>query len=42
MFEFPNWAAKFFADALMMEMTDSAIPPVARISAKEIASAADA
>ena len=30
MFEFPNWAAKFFADALMMEMTDTAIPPVAR------------
>jgi uncharacterized protein YyaL (SSP411 family) len=27
-FEFPNWAAKFFADALMMEMTDSAIPPI--------------
>ncbi|MET0682015.1 MAG: prenyltransferase/squalene oxidase repeat-containing protein [Casimicrobiaceae bacterium] len=30
MFEFPNWAAKFFADALMMEMADAAIPPVAR------------
>jgi hypothetical protein len=30
MFEFPNWAAKFFADALMMEMSDTAIPPVAR------------
>jgi hypothetical protein len=29
MFEFPNWAAKFFADALMMEMADAAIPPVA-------------
>ena len=29
MFEFPNWAAKFFADALMMEMIDVAIPPVA-------------
>ena len=29
MFEFPNWAAKFFADALMMEMADTAIPPVA-------------
>ena len=27
-FEFPNWAAKFFADALMMEMTDETIPPV--------------
>lgn len=27
-FEFPNWAAKFFADALMMEMTDKPIPQV--------------
>ncbi|QBQ54487.1 prenyltransferase/squalene oxidase repeat-containing protein [Nitrosococcus wardiae] len=26
MFEFPNWAAKFFADALMMEMKDITIP----------------
>jgi hypothetical protein len=26
-FEFPNWAAKFFADALMMDLTDTAIPP---------------
>lgn len=25
-FEFPNWAAKFFADALMMEMSDVVIP----------------
>ena len=32
MFEFPNWAAKFFADALMMEMSDIAIPPVVRHS----------
>ena len=30
MFEFPNWAAKFFADALMMDMVDAPIPPVAR------------
>jgi hypothetical protein len=30
MFEFPNWAAKFFADALMMEMADIAVPPVVR------------
>jgi hypothetical protein len=29
-FEFPNWAAKFFADGLMMDMTDTAIPPVAK------------
>jgi hypothetical protein len=27
-FEFPNWAAKFFADALMMDMANVAIPPV--------------
>jgi hypothetical protein len=26
-FEYPNWAAKFFADALMMDMADMAIPP---------------
>jgi hypothetical protein len=28
-FEFPNWAAKFFADALMMDMSEMTIPPVA-------------
>ncbi len=28
MFEFPNWAAKFFADALMMEMENIIIPAV--------------
>jgi hypothetical protein len=27
-FEFPNWAAKFFADALMMDMANSVVPPV--------------
>ena len=27
-FEYPNWAAKFFADALMMDMADMTIPPV--------------
>jgi hypothetical protein len=27
-FEFPNWAAKFFADALMMDMANVAVPPV--------------
>ena len=32
-FEFPNWAAKFFADALMMDLMDIAVPPVAEISA---------
>ena len=28
-FEFPNWATKFFADALMMDRSGRAIPPVA-------------
>ncbi len=28
MFEYPNWAAKFFADALMMDMCRCAVPPV--------------
>jgi hypothetical protein len=27
-FEYPNWAAKFFADALMMDMADIVVPPV--------------
>jgi hypothetical protein len=27
-FEFPNWAAKFFADALIMDMTGQPLPPV--------------
>ena len=27
-FEFPNWAAKFFADALMMDHNDRPVPPV--------------
>ncbi len=27
-FEFPNWATKFFADAIMMDMTNEAIPPI--------------
>jgi len=27
-FEYPNWAAKFYADALMMDLADMAIPPV--------------
>lgn len=31
-FEFPNWAAKFFADALIMDMTDAAVPPVAAVA----------
>lgn len=27
-FEFPNWAAKFFADALIMDISASSVPPV--------------
>jgi hypothetical protein len=27
-FEYPNWAAKFFADALIMDMANVAVPPV--------------
>lgn len=27
-FEYPNWAAKFFADALLMDLHDVAVPPV--------------
>jgi hypothetical protein len=26
MFEYPNWAAKFFADALMADAFDVAVP----------------
>jgi hypothetical protein len=31
-FEYPNWAAKFFSDALMMELTDIPVPPVTSAS----------
>lgn len=34
-FEFPNWAAKFFADALMMDMADIAIPAPIRVTADD-------
>jgi hypothetical protein len=30
-FEFPNWAAKFFADALMMDHNGRPVPPVLEI-----------
>ncbi len=30
-FEYPNWATKFFADALMMDMADIAVPPVPQV-----------
>jgi hypothetical protein len=32
-FEFPNWAAKFFADALMMDDNDRPVPPILELSA---------
>jgi hypothetical protein len=31
-FELPNWAAKFFADALMIDMANIAVPPVPDIA----------
>jgi len=31
-FEFPNWAAKFFADALLMDHDGSPVPPVLDLS----------
>jgi uncharacterized protein YyaL (SSP411 family) len=31
-FEYPNWAAKFFADALIMDMADIAVPPVPKLT----------
>jgi hypothetical protein len=31
-FEFPNWATKFFADALMMDLDDSTVPPVLQLA----------
>lgn len=31
-FEFPNWAAKFFADALMMDTADIAVPSVPAVA----------
>jgi hypothetical protein len=36
-FEFPNWAAKFFADALMMDLADITVPPVAAVQPQEMA-----
>lgn len=29
-FEFPNWAAKFFCDALMMDQADIPVPPITK------------
>ncbi|MDX2456572.1 MAG: terpene cyclase/mutase family protein [Gammaproteobacteria bacterium] len=34
-FEYPNWAAKFFSDALMMDMTDRSVPPVPQLRSSE-------
>lgn len=30
-FEYPNWAAKFLADALIMDLRDVSVPPVPRV-----------
>lgn len=32
-FEYPNWAAKFFADALLIDLTDAPMPPVPQFDA---------
>lgn len=34
-FEFPNWAAKFFADALMIDLTGRPLPPVVKMRSLE-------
>jgi hypothetical protein len=34
-FEFPNWAAKFFADALMMDLDNIALPPPPELAAAQ-------
>jgi uncharacterized protein YyaL (SSP411 family) len=31
-FEYPNWAAKFFADALLMDILDISVPPVPKLA----------
>jgi hypothetical protein len=36
-FEFPNWATKFFADALMMRLADIVIPRPSKVSPQELA-----
>ncbi len=36
-FEYPNWAAKFFADALLIQATNQPVPPVAARSGHEVA-----
>lgn len=35
-FEFPNWAAKFFADALIMDISACPLPPVPVVREKEV------
>ncbi len=32
-FEYPNWASKFFADAMMVDMENIAVPPVPMVAA---------
>ena len=34
-FEFPNWAAKFFADAVMMDVADLQVPPALPAHSKD-------
>ncbi len=35
-FEYPNWAAKFFADALLMDGHDIAVPPVPAVASSSM------
>jgi hypothetical protein len=36
-FEYPNWAAKFFSDALMMDMSDTVVPPTLERISNDVA-----
>jgi hypothetical protein len=40
MFEFPNWAAKFFADALMMDLANVPVPPPLALAMPQVEAAA--
>lgn len=40
-FEYPNWAAKFFADALLMELSDQVVPAVITARAESLVEATD-
>jgi hypothetical protein len=33
-FEYPNWGTKFYADAMIIDMTDAPVPPVPQVAAR--------